>query len=544
MCGIAGMLGNSWSASQFSNFFKKTFYRGPDYSGSISLGNSHIGMHRLHLRGDKSIIPIKIGNEFGLLNGQVFGKIECNRQISEINGGLEKELKSIHNKTADGMYASVLCASDGSEALLKTDPFFNKPLFYWVKGEKIAFNSELAPLLDLNSNGAVDTDALVELFRFGWYTGDNTWIKGIYSLVDHDLHIKNMKIHKSEKHNIPATKCAIGDLKALLRTSIQRCTQGSGPFGLALSGGLDSTILAFELNRLGVEDLTTFSYVFDNNTDGITSLKQLGLPEKGAWRNWNHIVIRQAHGNELISDWENAIDCFCQPTTMSSLPLTWRIAQKASSLGIRVMLCGEGVDEMFCGYGSYFGVEENKHILNYYRYHPRELLVKELFDAETYSNAWKRFYNKFHHMQDLRHIEFKMRLSRLLLRNDTCFMKHSIESRTPFLHNTIPQLALSIPWSQLAVAPGKSIIRYTWRRELGKRAYTQKSRFKMSDPKLRHVFSNKNFKRRIESNITTLFGDKRASKCLEAICSKKSFNADITTLLISLGLLVEKYNLK
>ncbi len=536
MCGIAGMIGETWVVSDFYKLFQSIKHRGPDDSGAVIKKAAFLGMHRLHLRGQSSQLPLQIGDNYSAFNGQVYCAVQEDGELIELEDGMTNEINAICDGKADGMFALALLNTDLKTLSLKSDRYFNKPMFYFSSGADIAFCSELNPLLSILERPAIDLQALSDLFRFGWYVSPELWIKDLKALIFHDLEVKELMFKKVPK--MEAKKKHHGHLKEKVKHSIAMCVRGTGPFGLALSGGLDSTILAYELNELGLEDLTTFSFVSKDNDDGVKDLKAMGFKKGGVWEKWKHVVVEFENEDELVSAYEESVKCFGHPTSMSSLPLTWQIAKKAREHGIRVMISGEGVDELFCGYNSYHKIKTAADIAEYYRNKTRELLVSELFDQKNYDLSWDRFFKKYEFTEDFREIETDLRLSRLLLRNDVCFMHHSIEARTPFLHYGIPEFAMSIPWQQLAVPPGKSVIRKAWEQEIGDRSAIPKCRFKMEDFMVRKLLNRKEIMEKVNRNCSKIFGTAAVNKCLSALQTKEGFDHDIASLVISLGILM------
>jgi len=144
---------------------------------------------------------------------------------------------------------------------------------------------------------------------------------------------------------------------------------------------------------------------------------------------------------------------------------------------------------------------------------------------------------------DLRPIECELRLVRLLLRTDVCLMSRSIEGRTPFLHNGIPDLALAIPWEELALGSGKGVLRRAYHSELGRRADIVKTRFRASDAMLRRCLQAPSAAKRLAVGLESVFGDSVTEQCLATLHTDAGFDADICCLLMSLAFLVEEGSL-
>lgn len=519
MCGIAGTVGSGLTETDFTTLFAAVAHRGPSGSGVFRNDTTRLGMHRLHLRGGPARLPARDAGYVVAFNGQDYDAV-----------GLAAEAASIRRgDPLDGMYAAAVYRDQ--RLVLRTDPQLIKPLFYRQLPEGTAFCSELRPLLNMaRPTCEIDPEALTELFCYGWYLSDRTYAKDVRLVDCGPIVLDRVGSASSETqpapHPAPRSRPPTPtDVRRAVAASVRRCVSGSGPFGLALSGGLDSSILAWELNAAGVEDLVTIS-VHSAEDPGITSLDELALPPRGAWTTWKHRSARMDDPADFFAEFEASIDAFAQPSTMSSLPLYRRLAAVAADSGVRVLLCGEGADEVFGGYHSYRGVSDLRH---YYHRSDRLRLVTRLLGEAAVAGARRRFEARYGAASELRTVERKLRLARLLLRTDVCLMERTIEGRTPFLHGGVPELALAHPWDLATAAPGKTALRAAYQDALGARATAPKSRFKISDAVLGYVLSKPDVRARIE------LSQPGATDLLD-----RGFNADVACLVLSLAFLRER----
>lgn len=539
MCGIAGVYPAEEYGDDFARLFASVAHRGPDASGSYCDGRFRMGMHRLKFRGPDTRLPVRSGGAVAAYNGQVYGQFLSSGDYRPIDDGLEREVAALELGEVDGMYAYSRYASDTGALLLATDPHFIKPMFFRRHGGSVGFCSEMAPLLELGARPAVHLDALIELFAYGWYLSDQTCVRDIFLVWKNDVEVNDGQVRHHPKNGAlapPGPSGDFGGLRESIRASVARSTLGIGPLGLALSGGLDSTILAHELNALGVEDLICVTVRARGAGDELESLAQLGLPD-GPWRGWKHVVI-PIDDSDFLDAFETSTRAFGQPTTMSSLALYQRLADGAAEAGVRALILGEGVDEYFAGYASYAKVRPGA-LLDYYRFPPREALVAALFGPASAEAVRGRFEQLYGRAADLRTIEVQMRLTRLLLRSDLCLMSRSIEGRVPFLHNGIPALAMSIPWERLSRPPGKTVLREAYAAEVGSAAYRPKVRFKTSDAMLMRCLGRKSLRQRIAAAAGSLLGAGRIEAALDLLSRSESFDADSACLLMSLTFLIE-----
>lgn len=542
MCAIVGVYGEGPLEGEFDRLYRSLAHRGPDATGKVVDSRLRMGMHRLKFRGPDCDLPPGGPGAVSAYNGQVYGHFEGDGQYAAVAEDLLAELGvATQQPLADGMFAYAHYAPALERVALATDAHFIKPLFYRRDGQSVAFASEMAPLLAIRS-GLVDIDALAELFAYGWYLGDRSCVADLSLVWRHDVVIdreEGLLLYPKLAQLAPASVCpSPAQLRAAIRDSVARSIQGAGPLGLALSGGLDSNILAWELSALGVEDLICVTVQTVDGGDGVASLAELGLPPGEAWERWRHVVVR-VDDNDFLHAFEESVRRFGQPTTMSSLPLYQRLADAAAAAGVRALLLGEGVDEFFAGYASYGKVSALPSPLDYYRHAVRERLVLTLFGPERFASVQRRFARRYRGTTDLRVPEAQLRLTRLLLRSDVCLMSRSIEGRVPFLHNGIPSMALAIPWDVLAAVPGKALLREAYASRLGARATRAKVRFKSSDAMLLRCLDLEQLEPRIVAACSPLFGQGAIERAITVMRGADGFDADILCLLMSLTFLFE-----
>ncbi|WP_426193863.1 asparagine synthetase B family protein [Massilia sp. DWR3-1-1] len=540
MCGIAGSFGTA-SASVFDAVFDGIKHRGLDGVGVFRHQRLALGMHRLRFRGAEVALPVHHADAVSAYNGQVYGQHAGSGYLTAVDG-LDNEIAlAAHSPGADGMYAYSRYAPRQGQLTLATDWHFIKPLFVRELPDEIVFASEMTALLRQGAPARIDQGALAELFAYGWYLGDQTCAAGVSLVWKDDVAIDAHGLRRTPKRAqrpAPPAPPSIAALRQAIAASVRRSAQGAGPLGLALSGGLDSSILACELNAQGVENLVCVTVRTEDGDDDLATLAQLGLPTPGAWQTWKHVVV-PVGDQDFLAGFASATRAFGQPTTMSSLPLYQQLADAAAAHGVRAMLLGEGVDEYFGGYGSYAKVDDPASVQAYYRNAARRALVRCLFGDEASGAVEQRFTQLYGDCPDLRAIETQMRLTRLLLRSDVCLMARSIEGRVPFLYNHIPDLALGLDWRALTSGLGKTFLRQAYAAELGPRAQRPKVRFKSSDAMLLRCLARDDMAQRIVRQCARLFDAGAVARALDRLRTAGGFDADVLCLLMSLTFLLE-----
>jgi asparagine synthase (glutamine-hydrolysing) len=174
-----------------------------------------------------------------------------------------------------------------------------------------------------------------------------------------------------------------------------------------------------------------------------------------------------------------------------------------ASVGIKVLLTGEGVDEHFMGYGKYTMYDGPQNMENYYLQGLKGKFIRDVFDPETVKNGVKRAenYTDGAFWWKVRQMEVRCRLQKLLHRTDVILMEHSIEGRTPFLHSGIPDVASSISPVVHIGTVGKEVIRNTYQELIPGIAQKVKKRFKASENLFLDVFNSKSVKEIMYSPI-------------------------------------------
>jgi asparagine synthase (glutamine-hydrolysing) len=444
--------------------------RGPDGDGVNVSGSAGIGMVRLRMRADSSEPePIPLDqNRFVGYNGEIYWDGQC---LPSGGAGEVFSLFEDKDNLVDGMFSAAMLDQKNDTIELRRDVFGIKPLVIRETNNGIFAASHCSALLSLDTVPEVRQEAVAQFLTFGKPLDGQGFIKGIRNIPPGSkVLIKDGQILQTQKRDIkllyPDLLPTANDIRSAVKMAIQRILPSDRSLGLAVSGGLDSTIIAYELDQLGIEDLSTVSVLVTGSSDGIDTLDQLPL-SGNAHKSWQHssiTVTPQEFAKSLLTTPAQ----LGEPTGMSSVPLYAALAQLAKKSGIVALILGEGADELFMGYSSYQSIEpSNPQAFNNFMMSPdkqvylkallgesvvkdmTELLLKT-YPAGEYSNVYDR----------IRAAELEHSLGPLLHRADQLLMAQSIEGRTPFLHAGIADLAFSMPASaHLQGNQGKILLR-------------------------------------------------------------------------------------
>lgn len=350
-------------------------HRGPDDSGIYSRGRVALGHQRL------SIIDLGHGHQpmanedetvWIAYNGEVFNHEELRPGLISRGHAFRTHCDTeaiIHQyeeqgdaspSALRGMFAYAIWDEGRQQLLLARDRSGIKPLFYALTSQgDLVFGSEIKAIF---ASGLIepqlDDHAVSEFFALGSVNRSGTLYRGVFKLEPgHTLLWRDGKVKVQRYWTLPAAAApgAVSmDVASASREFWNRFVEAVGitlmsdvPLGVFLSGGVDSSLIVAAMRELGVTQLRTFSVGF-NDPDATE------LP-------FARVVAStfSTDHHEVMCDAQRFFDAFSrltwhrdQPLTFSaSIPLYF-VSQLAAS-SVKVVLTGEGSDELFAGYGRY-----------------------------------------------------------------------------------------------------------------------------------------------------------------------------------------------
>lgn len=405
MCGIVVIKGTTGHAV-VENALSKIKHRGLDDTKIICSGNITIGFNRLAIndKTEKASQPFVYGDLIGVFNGEIYNADELRNQFkietqsnsdTEIILPLFEKLGSTVIHHLDGFYSGIIYNKVTDQIFLMRDYIGKKPLFFGKTRNEEFIVSELK---------AIDFITDFQIVPKGFSELRNGLIKTI------------------EEHNTPfVSKDILKDL--IVRAVKKRIPVNEQNFGVFLSGGLDSSIVASVVAKY--TDNAIY-YVLGNNDDlTFVSLlsKELGIENK----------IRKVQIPET-SELPQLIDKIVyhtesyNPSIISNGLATYILSREAHKDGLKVVLSGEGADELFCGYPILKNSSE--------RYEKRAELIENL------------------HLTELRRL-------------DLTSMAQTIEVRCPFLDQMVYSASNNcIKDDLISEFHGKQILRNIFKSDL------------------------------------------------------------------------------
>ncbi len=502
MCGITGIFQRQGSVEPelLQSAIQSLAHRGPDDSGSYRHESVGLGHSRLSIIGlDSGHQPMTSvdGNLTLIANGEIYNYIEL-RALLESKGhqfvtssdsevilhGYREFGEEVLSRL-NGMFAFALYDRQQKTLLLARDRLGIKPLFIAYLSNGIAFASELKALYRwMPGKPEVDPQGLMHYLQNQFSSGTDTLVRSVERLLPAEaLVLKNGQIEKRwsywsatelETQQIDQPQ-AIELFDSLFETVMKEHMRSDVPFGLFLSGGVDSAILLAMLTEFSDQPIRTFSVGFA----GTKLVDELPLANQIAKHfNSDHTEFRPNQqdifqvmpltvwsADELMRDYAN-------------LPVA--LLAEAAGKELKVVFSGEGGDEVFAGYGRYraSSFENTMKGLIYpgsggYRTSAtlRGRAVKRLFGDQLlavnaqrrafFVEAWKSAPKHWSAMQKRQWTDIRTSLpDNLLVKADRLLMASALEGRVPFLDHRIVEFGLSLPDSlKLVDRQGKWLLK-------------------------------------------------------------------------------------
>ncbi len=488
MCGITGLLmraGLAPDPDQLRTMAAALAHRGPDDRGIHCAGPVGLAQTRLSIIGLATGHQPMVAADGSLAlaaNGEVYNYLELNadlrRQGRQIRTDSDSETilhaYAVHGldflRQLRGMYAFALHDARTGCLILGRDRLGIKPLFYARLSDRIAFASEIKALLPvLPGRPEVDPGALRRFLQNQFAGGEDTLLHGIQRvlpgealLVHPDLRLERLR-YWSALDVTPRTidaDTARAELDGLMHAAMHEHMRSDVPFGLFLSGGVDSAVLAALLHQHGAGRIRSFSVGYRGTAMAheLTEAARVAA-HFGFDHNPLELTLEQVFARLPLTVW--AADELMRD--YASLPTAF-LAQTAAA-ELKVVFSGEGGDEAFAGYRRYHPRPLErwfKSVLHpgsggfrtrgqWSGRWPRQLMGPALrgapgADRAPFVAAWRETPPTWSDMQRRQYTDLVTALpDNLLVKTDRMLMAFGLEGRVPFLDHRVVEFGLSLP---------------------------------------------------------------------------------------------------
>jgi len=344
-------------------------HRGPDFAGEWRDGNLTLGHRLLAVRdaAEASRQPVKKSESPWVLafNGQLYNMRHMRAELGPAFASTELDTTLLYGliekhgwdfvRHIEGMYAIALYNEREKVLKLYRDPAGQKPMYFSTKDGRIAFSSEIRGLAALGiPTDRPDDVGLACARAIGYIPGRKTLIQGISKLGPGDILTVRLPGGETAWETIPHGRERVfeGEPAGVMRELITEHLASKQKVSLNLSGGLDSSLILHEAHAAGhaLHTYTTFFESSDERTNEDALIARKLAKDYGT--DHTEIVVTRDSFLELFEDAYRLIE---EPNYNISLPVYLATARREGvhGDGNRVVLSGDGGDELFGGYPFY-----------------------------------------------------------------------------------------------------------------------------------------------------------------------------------------------
>ena len=521
MCGIVGFRDADFRLSKevISTMAEAISHRGPNAQGSkvmdcagfrLGFGFKRLSILDLSTSGNQ---PMAFEHLLVVFNGEVYNYKKIRKEL-QIDGytfnstsDTEVILKAFHRwgdvavHKFNGMFAIALFDDYQQSLTLYRDRLGIKPLYYLSQDNLFAFASEVLPLLQLPGlQKKVERKELYHYLFYGYAKGTSTCVKGISKVAPGQTielnkagKIAVRKYYQVSLRDSPKKDMAtnINLLQHHIRKSVQSRLVADVPIGSFLSGGYDSSLISAVMQEVVGRKIDTFSIGFEEKQyDESPYARQVA---KHLQTNHHELVVSIEKLKGRVEDLINKLD---EPLGDSSFLPTYLVSEMASS-EVKVILSGDGGDELFMGYNTYryaemlwtkrylfapfallqsflnvsrlLGAVNPKYAKYPFLYRRKELIQHNYLTSKNILHGLiigqdfipdSSLVHGDHIVDTYSFHDLKSYLPNdILTKVDRASMLNSLEARTPFLDHELIAFALGLPTEQKFGSTGKWILK-------------------------------------------------------------------------------------
>ena len=465
MCAIAGYVGSEINSTQIvSKMLDVMAHRGPDGKGIEKIDNVTLGMNRLAIIDNvPHKMPFSKEHFHIVYNGEIFNhnaiccevNFDTNTDTERVlNSYIEKGINSF--KDLNGMYAFAIYDENKKELILVRDKVAKAPLYYVKKGDFFAFASEIKSLLEIVQAKFKHSQSY-EAFEF--CTGKETLFEDIYSLNAGDyLVYKDGKISIHSYYKIWENRIELPDdetrlvlkLADLIEDSVLIRTKNRvHNFTTLLSGGIDSSLIT----AIAKPDVIYTAHYEYSDFDELEYAKLLAKSIN------KELKIITPTKNNFLKYNKEIIYHMDLPPTWTSFTL-YMLLKEIKKDGFKIVLSGEGADELFGGYYRYLLIHHDELLKKVPQMQNYQFLINKYYgsivdryakvinrgeNTKFVKNYLEQIHQKSKNVIDFMGIaDFYSTMQILLQMADRLSFANQIENRSPFLDHRIIEFAMSL----------------------------------------------------------------------------------------------------
>jgi len=405
MCGIAGFYRFNDSADNkihtLRNMLTRIKHRGPDESGIYISDAIGIGSVRLSIIDlSTGTMPLSNADEslWIVFNGEIFNYIELKDELlakkhtfktnsdTEVIVHLYEEYGADFLKKLNGQFAIAIWDKNKQELFLARDRVGIRPLFYTIINNAFVFGSEIKSFLEFPGfNPKISAKALSEFFTFWTSLSTNTAFEGVFEIPPGSYMVVNahsntihnyweLPISKPNSYKFNCAEEAAKEFETIFTDAVKLRLRADVQVAAYLSGGIDSSITTSFIKKITPASLRTFSIGFTEKVFDESSYQNIARD----YFNTQHSSVTCS--SKDISDNFKSVVWHSEAPLLRTAPAPMHIlAKSVRDHNIKVVITGEGADELFGGYNifketkiKHFWAKDSKS-----KYRP--LLLKKLY---------------------------------------------------------------------------------------------------------------------------------------------------------------------
>lgn len=462
-------------------------HRGPDGKGIYHDSNSAVGLGNQRL----AILDIEHGDQpfysddrsvVVVQNGEIFNHVELANKLgkegypckthcdTEVILRLYEKYGIQGLEHLNGMFAIAIYDQKKQSVYLIRDRVGEKPLYFNQTNNRLVFGSEIKSILSVTGKLGVDYHALRQYLAFNYVPMPDTMFEGVKHVrPGHYLKISNDSISEHKwwqlsniEPEVKSEKQWVDELNNTLDDAVKLRLRADVPFGAFLSGGVDSSSVVGLMSKHMAQPVKTYCIGFDD-----PKYDESPYAQEAVDRFQTEHKLEVVEPN-LLSLWPMATYHSDQPHGDVSFLPTYRVA-KLASLDVKMVLTGDGADELFAGYDKYKTFFDNADVfelsdesfgesyaknLSLFQHDEINAILSDRVKANTSDEnvclqRVKGLIGEVPQMDRINqslYIDTQLLLSgNNLVKPDRMGMAVSIENRAPFLDYRMIELAFSIP---------------------------------------------------------------------------------------------------
>lgn len=457
-------------------------HRGPDADGffehpstGVCLGHSRLAIIDLSEMGnqpffneDRTVVLI--------CNGELYGYQETKKELEDLghcffsDSDNEVLLHAYEQwgmeawNRFNGIFAAAIFDIKNRKIFLVRDHLGVKPLFWCLVRQGVAFASEIKAFSALPPEWwtpSLDMAVVSELMDMPYLLDqEQTIFQGVRMLPPAswlEIGLEQNRVEGPHRYWFLKTNpslekmdwdSAVSEVEGALLRSVKKQMIADVPVGILLSGGIDSSIITALAQKGSINPVHTFTAVFDHQLD---ERRYASIVSNHVGSEHTQVIIDPGEINQRIEEIVYYYDDL--RSLEGGIFSLYLVSEKIKKYGIKVLLFGEGADEIFGGY-SWYGLSLRPFcwMPQFFRSAIHHYAVSRTFSRRSNWQHTRRFnrlvksYEEKDIFRQVARIEIEHQLpNHFLMKVDKATMAHSLEGRVPFLDRDLVELAFSLP---------------------------------------------------------------------------------------------------